>query len=209
MSELIVPAESHIGDGAGQNGKTSLLVGITGRFGVGKNTVADILARLLHAQVVAFADQLKEDVTAACIDAVPDIVDYPTMRAWLDERKGTVFGPLLQGYGEFWRQWMGQDYWIKSLEDSLPDRAIVADVRYVNEAEWIKARGGTLLWIAGANWRMDEEDRDPNHPSEAGVEACARLADFVIRNTRTLEHLERDVMLAAKEIAAKHAGVQG
>lgn len=162
----------------------NILIGITGRYGTGKSTLAAMLAELLDAQVVAFADALKEHTHTILEDLTGVLL--PPHR--IEELKSNCLGPMYQGYGEFMRQNFGQDYWIEQLESVLPARAIVADVRYPNESQWIKARGGLLVAISGP-CRRDGDQRSPTHPSEAGVKECAAMADIAFENDGDLRQL--------------------
>lgn len=171
-------------------------IGITGTKGVGKSTLAAMLKdELPVSEIIAFADALRSEVNIMLNFMLygdgRDGRSIRVPRKWLEDRKGTVFGPLLQGYGEFARQWFGPDYWINLLEDAAreSDTVIVPDMRHMNEAEWVKAQGGLLVAIVGPS-RWEGDQRDANHPSEANVPACQALADVTVRNHRDLEHLQ-------------------
>ncbi len=173
--------------------KVTTIIGITARKGVGKSTLATMLAEQIYgAQIVGFADALKDDV--ALLVARETSIRADNVRPWLDARKATVFGPLLQGWGELMREWHGREYWIEQVADYIefdqPAAVIVPDVRYENEVAWIKAEGGLLVAIEGpCRWAGDT--RDDSHPSETGVEACAKLADITIFNNADLEYLRQ------------------
>jgi hypothetical protein len=86
-------------------------------------------------------------------------------------------GPLLQLLGtEVYRRyndniWIDSLYW--KLLDKRPRIALIADVRFPNEAKFVKALGGALVKVS----RFNEDDtpfvttdRDPNHPSEVALD---------------------------------------
>ncbi len=172
------------------------LIGITGRKGVGKSTLASMLRdEISGAEIVAFADALKDDVAAMIAD-IPMIVP-PIGRAWLDAHKGTVFGPLCQGYGSLMREAIHPDYWVDVLarETEDLDAVIIPDVRYANEAHWVKVQGGLLVAIDGPS-RWEGDQRDTSHPSETGVDATSAIAHIVIHNTGNLELLRSGAYFA-------------
>jgi hypothetical protein len=180
---------------------SEILIGITGRLGTGKSTLAEMLAQQIpDARVVAFADALKDAVTTMLARRI--LVREDALRAWLDDHKSDVFGPMLQGFGEFARLQCGQDFWIEQLAESLPDRAIVADVRHHNEAEWIRSRGG-LLVVIGGPCRRPGDTRSAEHPSERHVEAIAAGADVRVINGGDLDWLRTEARRIARMALAR------
>ena len=58
----------------------------------------------------------------------------------------------------------------EQVEDEKPACALIPDVRYKNEADWIKKQGGMLVRVVRTEpngLQYVSSDRDPNHPSEA------------------------------------------
>lgn len=173
-----------------------ILVGIVGRKGRGKSTLAEIMAGHIEgARVVGLADALKRDVHAM----VMGFGHLELLPEDLEPLKGDCLGPMYQGYGELMRRLRGEDYWITRLESVLPERAIVADVRHVNEAEWIKARSGVLIGVIGSSWR-EGDTRSDEHPSERYVDDCIDIAHALAFNTRGLDHLRSTAQNIARRI---------
>jgi hypothetical protein len=57
---------------------------------------------------------------------------------------------LLQRFGtEVGREMFGEDFWVNYALDSIPDgtKAVIADVRYPNEADAIKKLGGKVFRV--------------------------------------------------------------
>lgn len=186
----------------------SPLVGIIGLVGAkraGKDSVAEILAEIDERYVrVAFADRLKTMAAALnpyvmvkgypmhLNDAVENygdgVKDFPDVRCFYQD-----FGHLLREDDPF--------YWIRYLYlrtiSRLPDEctAVVTDVRYANEIEFVRKHKGVI-------WRIDRpevEDGDP-HPTEREWRACT--PDFIISNTGTLTGLRWSVQVALAQMSA-------
>ena len=86
---------------------------------------------------------------------------------------------------------MAEDLWLRLVERRLNDleedgfvAAVIADVRFDNEAEMIRARGGEV-------WRIDREPDTTasEHVSESGI--SPHLIDRVIDNTGTPDQTRR------------------
>ena len=83
---------------------------------------------------------------------------------------------LLQKIGDGRREEFGLDYWINQLRPELEKFKgvkIITDVRYINEADFIKSLGGYTVQI----FRLTEDgtpyitnDRDPNFISEVQLD---------------------------------------
>lgn len=182
----------------------SILIGITGKFGVGKSTLAEMLAsEIPDAWVVAFADNLKREVHMMLTRQV-GLPFIDTSIGERNELKGECLGPMYQGYGELCRRLLGEDCWIKALAMELPTRAIVADVRHHNEAAWLRSRGGILVALSGP-CRRPGDQRSTMHPSEIHVAEIARAADVPVVNDYTLDHLRTQ----ARGVARMALGLSG
>jgi dephospho-CoA kinase len=179
-----------------------MIIGISGKAGSGKDTAAKML-EVLYAnpdisyedfanrryknfadiQVVHFADILKETV-----QALFGIGEWETNTqegkkttiSWI----GKTVRELLQGVGQGLRDAIDPNLWVKALFANVEgwSNYIIADVRYPNELEAIKERGGILLRIdrngAGAG----------NHSSETALDDY-REWDFHIGNNGSMEDL--------------------
>lgn len=136
-----------------------IVIGITGRAGSGKDTAADHLCARYGFVRASFAAPIKVMLEALLEHAGED-------HAWLHERsrKERTIGSLgvtprhmMQTLGTEWgRQCMGPRFWVRLLAlhlgldvaSSAPvhDRIVITDVRFPNEAAWIKEQpGGTVL----------------------------------------------------------------
>lgn len=95
-------------------------------------------------------------------------------------------GRLLQTVGDGMRQEKNPNFWIDQLEQEMnlfDGVAVITDMRYTNEADWVKNSGG---WVVNVS-RFNEDgtlfvttDRDPNFVSE--VQLDTYNYDFYIKS---------------------------
>jgi len=141
----------------------------------------------------AFAKEVKQGLT--------DVLWALGLNAFTeDPREKELIRPLLVAHGELGRA-VQPDHWIKLVELDLRREArrilgrgmkplfLITDVRYRNEAEWVKAMGGKLLEIHG--------DAEPNETERKHAAQCQELSDAVVFNgkdegfqSRVLEAVE-------------------
>ncbi len=111
---------------------------------------------------------------------------------------------IMQAWGtDFRRHHNGQDYWIHQAENAIADmdragitRIVVTDVRFEDEAEFIRARGGQV-------WHLHRPDLLAVNPhiSERGV--AIHDDDIEIINSTTIGNLHTQVaMMLGGRVAA-------
>jgi energy-coupling factor transporter ATP-binding protein EcfA2 len=175
-----------------------ILIGIAGHFGTGKTTFASMLKDVIpHSDIVAFSDGLKSDVHQWLCDKFGTAFDH-LAREQLEALKPHCLGPIYQGYGETARHLLGPDHWIKRLEASLPPRAIIHDVRHINEAYWIRANGGYLLAMEGPI--RIQTTRSLTHPSEIHIPQVMEMAHYKIDNMTSLSVLQAQAKTIANVV---------
>lgn len=176
-----------------------LLIGIAAPKGAGKSTVAEMLAEIIpDIEILAWADALKNEVA----DMIDETTGVYVSRDEMEALKGEVYGPLFQGWGAYRRR-QDTDYWIHAWDGNPYRKVIVPDTRHHNEADFIKAEGGVLLYIDGPS-RWEGDTRSSAHESERHIRELRAKSDYRIRNTGTLESLREQV----EQVAAKIVGVQ-
>lgn len=103
----------------------------------------------------------------------------------------TTYRELLQQLGtDIFRDNIHPDLWVdllmedydKAVLERAPENWLITDVRFVNEAEAINARGGTLIRVSRG---IKSED---NHRSETGLKDSSQVF-YNIYNDGTLEEL--------------------
>jgi energy-coupling factor transporter ATP-binding protein EcfA2 len=172
------------------------LIGLSGRRGSGKDTVARILQQLQperNWQIRSFGDSIKS-VCAALTGE--DVAPYYTQRgkAELVPTFHRTRGEMLQQVGSALRAWEPL-VWVDAFFAGLPGDAfvLVPDVRFANEADPIRARSGLMLRVEGDPLHQrGDGTRDDNHPSETAMDDYPHF-DFVLHNTGSREDLTRQV----------------
>lgn len=177
-----------------------MLIGLCGAAGSGKDTVAKILRSRQGFVCVSFAAPIYRAVAAITGLSVEELQDRRTKEAtlpWLDASPRT----LLQTLGTEWgRDIVDRDIWIKLAmrEAAGLRRAVLADVRFANEAQAVKDDGGVVWRVTRPAVLLDGPAAD--HASEAGLPDW--LIDDVIDNDAGLDALEAAVEAAFTRLSA-------
>lgn len=168
-----------------------ILIGLAGLARSGKSTVADHLERVHMLEQYAFADPLRTGLMEIFnLDAEDFEGDSKEQElAWL----GKSPRQLMQSMGTEWgRQMVHPDVWLKIAEQNLNYMQnaltsvigfVVSDVRFKNEADFIRRRGGVIIHI-----RRTEAPPVSPHISEAGIEL--QPDDLLLNNTESISHLK-------------------
>lgn len=148
------------------------IVGIVGRAGSGKSTLATgLLAALPRSTPVSLATPFKLDGVARGRLPLEEVfgpaAKSPDTRGRLQEL-GTELGRELDG-DDIWLRHADADLYRLARYGMLT--AVIDDVRFVNEAEWVRAKGGTLIKLVGRSTPMPTDNA--NHPSETAIDGIA------------------------------------
>ncbi|WDH24086.1 deoxynucleotide monophosphate kinase [Pseudomonas chlororaphis] len=167
-----------------------ILIGLAGPARSGKSTAADHLVRNHLLEHYAFADPLRSGLMEI-FNLDPDDFEGDKKEQPIDWL-GHSPRQLMQSMGTEWaRQMVHPDVWVKIAEQNLNYLQnslsgvvgfVVSDVRFENEAEFIRQRGGTIVHIS----RPDAAAVNP-HISEAGIRV--KRPDLIVRNTSDRERL--------------------
>ncbi len=186
-----------------ENEMKPTVVGCIGVQGAGKDEICNYLRDARSFTKVGFSDPiyalLEEMNPAVYVRSANKYFPYNSLVAnhgldWA-KRLYPEIRRRLQIIGtEYGRNVFGQDCWIRALDARIKDSPLVAirDVRFENEIDYIRARGGFIVWVQSNR----APDRDQSHASEHLV--FADHADYTIQNNGTLVELYRqlDVILA-------------
>ena len=145
-----------------------MLIGLTGKAGAGKDTAARYLRNHHGYKQTSFASALK-----CGIESMFDI-DIETLEATHSKDDiipslGCSLRKLYQTLGTDWgRNMIGIDIWIKQLHQQIErwpgTNVVVSDVRFENEAQYIRNQGGVIIHLLSTR-----APRTRKHISEQGV----------------------------------------
>jgi len=173
------------------------LIGISGKFMSGKDTLAEILSKQYEkigkkTKILKFADSLKQ---ICSILVGTDLVDQYTQDGKMKMNAANMTnGRLQQIVGTTLREHVNEKIWIFPVIEYYkknPDTVcIISDCRFKNEAEEIRKNGGILIRI-NREILNDSFGRDRNHISETDLDDYP--FDVVIENNRTVEDLNKNI----------------
>jgi phosphomevalonate kinase len=179
------------------------LIGLSGKLGSGKNYIAEkIIAPYFQDKynilIIGFGDQVKNELYARDLALTYDL---------LYDQKSYDSRKKLQEYAtEYGRDRYNQDMWIRGLDmqiETFQKRSpkevmiLICDVRFVNEADYVKNKNGLLIKINSSNrtnsryWKEADNDQLKydnicNHKSEIDLDNY-KLFDLIINNDIELD----------------------
>lgn len=145
-----------------------MIIGLTGKKQSGKTTAADYLNENFDFAMRSFADPLKGMAFILLDECGLGSNDIHDKEAPLP-KLGVSYRKLLQSLGTEWGRNLVPDLWVICAENDLkhytPSTSLVYDdVRFENEADFIRAKGGLVVHIE----RPGLVSNDP-HESESGI----------------------------------------
>lgn len=171
-----------------------LLIGLTGLAGAGKDTVADRLCSAHGFERHAFAEPIRDMLTALLTSAgidydylfERDLKELPVPHLGVSGRR------LMQTLGTEWGRMVDPDLWVRhaalslglhDLPRSAPihDRIVITDVRFPNEAAWIESLGGRVIRVtrqAPAVAAHESEQHITQLPCTLAIDNTGTLADL-------------------------------
>lgn len=172
------------------------LIGLSGKLGSGKNYIAEkVIAPYFtdkyNILIIGFGDQVKNELYARDLELTYDV---------LYDRKTFTSRKKLQEYAtEHGRDKYNKDMWIRGLDlqiQTFCNRSpkecliIICDVRFQNEAKYIKEHNGKLFRIFSPfrteqrYWQESSNENEFNkisiHQSEIDLDNYA--FDYIIKN---------------------------
>ncbi len=174
----------------------TLLVGLAGQAEAGKDTAMEHTVKVLgtkHYASISFGDEVKH--RAAVAFGVP-IKKFYEAKHEVDTFWGITYREMIQKFGTEFARSFDPDFWIKViLQDYYyykggRDFVFIPDVRFDNEAKWIRSEGGMVIEIQRARKSALTDDQR-KHASERGI--SRDLIFGVAVNNRTPEDLGETV----------------
>ncbi|WP_312299161.1 deoxynucleotide monophosphate kinase family protein [Stutzerimonas nitrititolerans] len=188
-----------------------LLIGLHGLARTGKDTAAAYLTAQFALYSYAFADPLKAAI-AQLFNLTHEHMEG-TLKEALLPGIGKSPRQLMQLLGTEWgRQQVHPELWLLlaqqnigyqlEVDQSHYNGVVIRDVRFENEAKWIRRQGGHVVHIL----RPDAQ-AVALHSSESGI--AIHDNDSVVHNEGTLDDLYRqlDRIMCAAASAHRHRSV--
>jgi len=173
------------------------LIGLVGKIKTGKTTIASVLSHEFEYDILSFGEKLKEISSKLWDIPIENFYDQ-NLKTVIDPRWGKSPRWFLQHFGTEVVRRLHPMTWIYHVEREVQKRVetpgygglkiCVEDVRFLNEAQFIKRYGGSL-------WRVkrdiDISEYYFNHASESEQDLIE--ADTTIINDGSIPELEAKV----------------
>lgn len=174
-----------------------MIIGLIGYAQTGKDTVANILVTKYGYRRIAFADKIREllyemnpKITLG-YDVQTTLQLMVDHGSWDEAKQNPDVRAMLQQLGVGARNVFGSSFWIEQALRGVGyyENVVVTDVRFENEATFIKKYEGSQIW------RVTRPDVGPinGHVSETELEGYH--ADKIVKNGGTIKELEDLVKL--------------
>jgi hypothetical protein len=164
------------------------LIGIAGRARSGKDTVANFIIAAIGGYRYSFADPIRAMLVPLGVD-----MSDPYWQAHKEDpipALGVSPRRMMQTLGTEWgRQLIHPDLWLFMAHQRLLQNGpgmVIPDVRFENEAAWVRKHGGRIIHVIRPNAKAVEA-----HASEEGIEI--QDTDARLFNSGTLEELQISV----------------
>jgi hypothetical protein len=184
---------------------SKLLIGIHGKPHAGKDTIADYLIDEYGFYKFGPSNPVKR--TAAAMFNVPiECFIDPALKEKIDPFWKISYREMAQKVGkESSRDVFGEDFWMMHVGQKLAQieqedtqatqrdirmGVVMADIRYSNEARWVKNNGGVVLFVERSD-RARGYVANSGHAAEQGLPED--LADYIVSNDGDFKQLYRRI----------------
>jgi hypothetical protein len=168
-----------------------MIIGLTGYAQSGKDTVAKILVEQFGYERIAFADKIR-DLLYELNPMISTVASEPMYlkgrvdrEGWDKAKQSPEIRRLLQDLGVGSRKVFGDNHWVVEAFKNV-DRSkdyVVTDVRFENEAEFVRAFNGQI-------WRIKRVGIEAVNSHVSEHEMDSYKVDQIFANNGTLEDLE-------------------
>lgn len=172
------------------------IIGITGQKRSGKDTIAKLLNKKYKYEIYHFADPIK-----SMLSTLLNYVDAND-NSFFEDRKEENIDPLNASYrklaqtlGTEWgRNLISDNIWVDVLafNSQWEDAIVIPDVRFDNEAKWVKSQNGIIISVTRNNESND------SHASEQGIDK--QYIDYAVTNDSDIAALYDSVIQIMNQI---------
>ncbi len=186
-----------------------MVIGVSGKIGSGKDTFAELFITYVKYKYgiifenKKFAYNLKKIVSILTGNSMEDMLSREGKLKYLPEW-GMTIGEMQQKIGtEAIRNNIHPDAWVLSLFGTYrknDDFWIITDVRFKNEANIIKERGGIVIRLNGDPLNSKSGDnRNMEHQSEIDLDDYDGF-DYIYDNIPPISNLQDFVQKIAEKV---------
>lgn len=184
------------------------IIGISGKRGSGKSTAARIIHKEApQYEIRAFADKLKFFLADA-FGVSPLMFEDESFKSsvappeWQEvDEEGNLTQRTHRWYlancgTNAMRNVLHNNFWVNALAADLRSDScsVISDVRFRNEAGWVKSQGGILIRI---NRDIESVDDMDAHHSETALDNYKGF-DYIINNNKELSYLQKEIFSILK-----------
>jgi len=157
-----------------------MIIGIAGKMGAGKDTLANILVDLYPQLVVhKFAQPIRNEMRRRFGLNSEDLeFRKNTMRV-----EGKLIREHMQTIGDKYRA-IDENFFVHAMDSTRSHYMVISDVRFDNEAKWIASEGGIIVLVERDNPNALLTD----HISENGLDDY--YIDYKIDNNKSISALK-------------------
>ncbi|QJX47304.1 hypothetical protein HMJ29_10290 [Hymenobacter taeanensis] len=172
------------------------LIGFSGRRGSGKDTIARLIQQLQPERrwhIRSVGEPIKAVCAALAGEGTAPYFSQQGKKEVLPAF-GRTRGEMLQQVGLALRQWE-PDIWVQAFFSQLPadQFTLIPDVRFPNEADLIRSRGGLMFRVEGDPLHQrGDGTRDDEHLSETALDQYPHFTN-TLHNNGSFKDLERQV----------------
>lgn len=164
-----------------------MIIGLSGYARSGKDTIAEYLKIKYRFGQYSFADPMRKAMSILDPMVDPYLTYNKAIETYGYTEAKQMYPEvrrLLQVFGtEVGREMFGENFWVDICLNNIHSfHAVISDVRFPNEADSIKERGGVI-------WRINRPDLQPvtRHSSETSMDNYG--FDAVIDNDKSIGDL--------------------
>ncbi|TGE07602.1 hypothetical protein [Hymenobacter fodinae] len=172
------------------------LIGFSGRRGSGKDTIARLIQQLQPERrwhIRSVGEPIKAVCAALAGEGTAPYFSQQGKKEVLPAF-GRTRGEMLQQVGLALRHWE-PDIWVQAFFSQLPPEqfTLIPDVRFPNEADLIRSRGGLMFRVEGDPLHQrGDGTRDDEHLSETALDQYSHFT-AIMHNKGSFKDLEQQV----------------